>query len=204
MSNLPLPLVKLLRRLGKLPGLGPRSAQRMALYLLTNREELAELQASLSEVADALHSCHVCGNLSLSDPCEICNDAQRDRQVLCVVEQVADLWALERSGIFTGVYHVLGGVLNPLAGVGPEQLHTRGLLARIRGEDGAPVKEVILALSAGIDGQTTAQWLMQLLAGSGVAVSMLAKGMPVGAAVDYLDEGTLQLAMQNRQRQNAI
>jgi recombination protein RecR len=198
MSNLPLPLAKLLRRLGKLPGLGPRSAQRMALYLLTNREELAELQASLTEVAQALHSCHICGNLSLSDPCEICNDPQRERQVLCVVEQVADLWALERSGIFTGMYHVLGGVLNPLAGVGPEQLHTRGLLARVQ-TDG--VTEVILALSAGIDGQTTAQWLMQLLAGSGVAVSMLAKGMPVGAAVDYLDEGTLQLAMQNRQRQ---
>jgi recombination protein RecR len=198
MSNLPLPLAKLLRRLGKLPGLGPRSAQRMALYLLTNREELAELQASLTEVAQALHSCHICGNLSLSDPCEICNDPQRERQVLCVVEQVADLWALERSGIFTGMYHVLGGVLNPLAGVGPEQLHTRGLLARVHADG---VTEVILALSAGIDGQTTAQWLMQLLAGSGVAVSMLAKGMPVGAAVDYLDEGTLQLAMQNRQRQ---
>jgi recombination protein RecR len=134
----------------------------------------------------------------LSDPCEICNDPQRERQVLCVVEQVADLWALERSGIFTGMYHVLGGVLNPLAGVGPEQLHTRGLLARVHADG---VTEVILALSAGIDGQTTAQWLMQLLAGSGVAVSMLAKGMPVGAAVDYLDEGTLQLAMQNRQRQ---
>lgn len=198
MSNLPLPLAKLLRRLGKLPGLGPRSAQRMALYLLTNRKELAELQASLTEVAQALHSCHICGNLSLSDPCEICNDPQRERQVLCVVEQVADLWALERSGIFTGMYHVLGGVLNPLAGVGPEQLHTRGLLERVHADG---VTEVILALSAGIDGQTTAQWLMQLLAGSGVAVSMLAKGMPVGAAVDYLDEGTLQLAMQNRQRQ---
>lgn len=204
MSNLPLPLAKLLRRLGKLPGLGPRSAQRMALYLLTNPQEMQDLQASLTQVAAELHNCHICGNLGLSDPCEICNDAQRDRQVLCVVEQVADLWALERSGIFTGVYHVLGGVLNPLAGVGPEQLHTRGLLARVRGEDGALVQEVILALSAGIDGQATAQWLMHLLAGSGVAVSMLAKGMPVGAAVDYLDEGTLQLAMQNRQRQNTI
>jgi recombination protein RecR len=198
---IPLPLEKLLRQLGRLPGLGPRSAQRVALTLLQNPEKLNELQKSLSEVAAQLGICETCGNLAFSRStvpvCEVCADGQRDQQTLCVVEGVADLWAMERGRIFRGRYLVLGGVVSALNGVGPEDVRIPQLVRRVKDED---IQEVILALGASVDGQTTVHIIMDRLTPLGVTVTTLAKGMPVGAAVDYLDEGTLSLALQGRQR----
>lgn len=201
MALVPLPLEKLLRQLGKLPGLGPRSAQRVALTLLQDPARLHDLQRSLQEVAAQLSLCSCCGNLAFNQSetplCEVCADPARERNALCVVEGIADLWALERSGVFKGFYHVLGGVVSALNGVGPEDVRIPQLVKRVK-EGG--VQEVILALGASVDGQTTGHIIMDRLAPLGVAVTTLAKGMPVGAAVDYLDEGTLSLALQGRQR----
>lgn len=201
MALIPLPLERLLRQLGKLPGLGPRSAQRVALSLLQKPEALAELQRNLAEVSAQLGICEHCGNLAFNGQaapvCEICANPARNTGVLCVVEGVADIWALERSGVFGGRYHVLGGVVSALNGVGPEDVRIPQLARRVRDE---AVQEVILALGASVDGQTTCQIITDRLLPLGVAVSTLAKGMPVGAAVDYLDEGTLSLALAGRQR----
>lgn len=201
MALIPLPLERLLRQLGKLPGLGPRSAQRVALSLLQKPEALAELQRNLADVAAQLGICEHCGNLAFNGQaapvCEVCANPARNTGVLCVVEGVADIWALERSGMFTGRYHVLGGVVSALNGVGPEDVRIPQLVRRVRAEE---VQEVILALGASVDGQTTCQILTDRLLPLGVVVSTLAKGMPVGAAVDYLDEGTLGLALAGRQR----
>ncbi|MBI1309040.1 MAG: recombination protein RecR [Proteobacteria bacterium] len=201
MALVPLPLEKLLRQLGRLPGLGPRSAQRVALSLLQRPEKLGELQKSLAEVAAQLAICGRCGNLAFNHNapplCEVCSDTSRDSSVLCVVEGVADLWALERSGVFDGGYHVLGGVVSALSGVGPEDVRIPQLVRRVKDEG---VSEVILALGASVDGQTTGHIILERLAGLGVNVTSLAKGMPVGAAVDYMDEGTLSLALQGRQK----
>ncbi len=201
MALIPLPLERLLRQLGKLPGLGPRSAQRVALALLQQPVQLADLQRNLAEVAAQLGICTCCGNLAFAGGdapvCEICADPLRNTGVLCVVEGIADVWALERSGVFNGRYHVLGGVVSALNGVGPEDVRIPQLVKRVRDENAS---EVILALGASVDGQTTGQIIMDRVAASGVAVSTLAKGMPVGAAVDYLDEGTLSLALAGRQR----
>ncbi len=201
MALIPLPLERLLRQLGKLPGLGPRSAQRVALSLLQKPEALAELQRNLADVAAQLGICEHCGNLAFNGQtapvCEVCANPARNTGVLCVVEGVADIWALERSGVFTGRYHVLGGVVSALNGVGPEDVRIPHLAKRVRAEE---VQEVILALGASVDGQTTCQIITDRLMPLSVAVSTLAKGMPVGAAVDYLDEGTLSLALAGRQR----
>lgn len=201
MALIPLPLERLLRQLGKLPGLGPRSAQRVALALLQQPTQLGDLQRNLAEVAAQLGICGCCGNLAFaggSAPlCEICTDPVRNTGVICVVEGIADVWALERSGVFNGRYHVLGGIVSALNGVGPEDVRIPQLVRRVREETAS---EVILALGASVDGQTTGQIIMDRVAASGVAVSTLAKGMPVGAAVDYLDEGTLSLALAGRQR----
>ena len=201
MALIPLPLERLLRQLGKLPGLGPRSAQRVALSLLQKPEALAELQRNLADVAAHLGICEHCGNLAFNGQtapvCEVCANPARNTGVLCVVEGVADIWALERSGVFLGRYHVLGGVVSALNGVGPEDVRIPQLVKRVRAEE---VQEVILALGASVDGQTTSQIITDRLLPLGVAVSTLAKGMPVGAAVDYLDEGTLSLALAGRQR----
>lgn len=201
MALIPLPLERLLRQLGKLPGLGPRSAQRVALSLLQKPEALAELQRNLADVAAQLGICEHCGNLAFNGQaapiCEVCANPARNTGVLCVVEGVADIWALERSGVFSGRYHVLGGVVSALNGVGPEDVRIPQLVKRVRAEE---VQEVILALGASVDGQTTCQIVTDRLLPLGVAVSTLAKGMPVGAAVDYLDEGTLSLALAGRQR----
>ncbi len=201
MALIPLPLERLLRQLGKLPGLGPRSAQRVALSLLQKPEALAELQRNLADVAAQLGICEHCGNLAFNGRaapvCEVCANPARNTGVLCVVEGVADIWALERSGVFTGRYHVLGGVVSALNGVGPEDVRIPQLVKRVRTDE---VQEVILALGASVDGQTTCQIITDRLMPQGVAVSTLAKGMPVGAAVDYLDEGTLSLALAGRQR----
>lgn len=201
MALIPLPLERLLRQLGKLPGLGPRSAQRVALSLLQQPMLLADLQRNLADVAQQLGICSCCGNLAFAGGatplCEICSDPARNTGTLCVVEGIADVWALERSGGFNGRYHVLGGVVSALNGVGPDEVRIPQLVRRARDE---VAKEVILALGASVDGQTTSQIIMDRLAPLGVAVSTLAKGMPVGAAVDYLDEGTLTLALSGRQR----
>lgn len=197
MAIVPLPFERLMKLLARLPGLGPRSAQRVALHLLTRPQVLADVLRSLAEVGEQLHVCERCGNLGVATVCHVCTDAKRDGSLLCVVEGVDDLWALERSGGYKGRYHVLGGVVNALEGVGPEQLRMRELVARVEAEQ---VTEVIVALGSNVDGQTTAHLIVERLKPLGVQVSMLAKGMPVGAEVDYLDEGTLTLALQGRRR----
>jgi recombination protein RecR len=187
---------RLIQLLAKLPGLGPRSARRAALHLVKRRESLLEpLAASLHEAAQKIRPCSICGNIDTVDPCGICTDPRRDEAALCVVEDVSDLWALERTQSFKGRYHVLGGTLSALDGVGPEDLHIAGLLDRARGGE---VGEVILALNATVEGQTTAHYIMDRLAGSGVEVTRLAHGVPVGGELDYLDDGTLTAALRAR------
>jgi recombination protein RecR len=186
---------RLVQLLAKLPGLGPRSARRAALVLLKKRETLLEpLGAAMREAAAAIRACEICGNLDTTSPCSLCRDPRRDPAVLCVVEDVADLWALERAGVFRGKYHVLGGALSALDGVTPEKLNLAPLLARARGG----VDEVILAMNATIEGQTTAHYLMDALAPANVKVTRLAHGVPVGGELDYLDEGTLSAAFKAR------
>lgn len=189
---------RLIAYLGRLPGLGPRSARRAALHLLERREShLEPLLAALAAAAESVRPCATCGNLDATDPCAICADPERDRATICVVEQVADLWALERTRAFRGGYHVLGGLLSALDGIGPDDLAIAGLVARA----GAPeVTEIILATGATVDGQTTAHYLSDRLAGSGAAVSRLAHGLPVGGEIDYLDDGTLSTALKARRR----
>jgi recombination protein RecR len=184
---------RLIQLLSKLPGLGPRSARRAALALLKKRDTLLEpLADALREAADAILTCEVCGNLDTQSPCAICSDPRRDPHVLCVVEDVADLWALERAGVFRGRYHVLGGALSALDGVTPERLNVTGLLERVKQN----VDEVILAMNATVEGQTTAHYLMDLL--GEMKVTRLAHGVPVGGELDYLDEGTLSAAFKAR------
>jgi recombination protein RecR len=189
---------KLIQLLSKLPGLGPRSGRRAALTLMKRREAmLLPLIDALERVADTVKACSVCGNLDDSDPCTLCRDPRRDPAVVCVVADVADLWALERAQAFKGRYHVLGGVLSALDGIGPEQLNIGPLLRRV---EAGEVKEVILALGATVDGQTTAHYLADRLQPFGVALSRLAHGVPVGGELDYLDDGTLIQALKARQR----
>ena len=187
---------RLIGLLAKLPGLGPRSARRAVLHLVKRRESLAQpLAKAMAETLDNIKTCSRCGNLDSQDPCALCRDPKRDGSVICVVEDVADLWALERSAAFRGYYHVLGGTLSALDGIGPEDLNIPGLLARVN-EDG--VKEVILATSATVDGQTTAHFLADKLAGTKAEVTELAHGVPVGGELDYLDDGTLSAALRDR------
>lgn len=186
---------RLIQLLAKLPGLGPRSARRAALTLLKKRELLLEpLAGALRGAADAITTCDVCGNLDTASPCSLCRDPRRDTHVLCIVEDVADLWALERAGVFKGRYHVLGGALSALDGVTPERLNVKGLLDRVK----AGVDEVILAMNATVEGQTTAHYLMDTLEPTGVKITRLAHGVPVGGELDYLDEGTLSAAFSAR------
>jgi recombination protein RecR len=186
---------RLIQLLAKLPGLGPRSARRAALVLLKKREALLEpLSAAMREASSAIKTCAVCGNLDTASPCTLCRDPRRDNTVLCVVEDVADLWALERASVFKGKYHVLGGALSALDGVTPEKLNVAALADRVK----AGVTEVILAMNATVEGQTTAHYLMDTLAPLGVKVTRLAHGVPVGGELDYLDEGTLSAAFKAR------
>jgi len=187
---------RLIQLLAKLPGLGPRSARRAALYLIKRREALlAPLAGAMAAAADAVRSCSQCGNLDTIDPCAICADPRRDGSVICVVEEVADLWALERSAAFRGRYHVLGGTLSALDGRTPEDLNIATLIGRAGAGD---VSEVILATSATVEGQTTAHYIADRLAGCAVTVSGLAHGVPVGGELDYLDDGTLSAAIRLR------
>jgi recombination protein RecR len=186
----------LITLLARLPGFGPRSARRVALKLLQQPEaRMLPLAAALTEAASAVRPCGACGNLDTSDPCAICADAGRDRAVVCVVEGVGDLWALERARVHHGLYHVLGGTLSALAGTRPEDLNLAPLLARL---GGGGVKEVILALGATVDGASTAHWLTERIQPFGVAVSRIAHGMPIGGALDVMDDGTLGAALRAR------
>jgi recombination protein RecR len=187
---------RLIQLLGKLPGLGPRSARRAALHLFKKRESLMQpLMAAMTDAAERVRVCGACGNLDTSDPCAICTDGRRDKAIICVVEDVADLWALERAAVFRGQYHVLGGVLSALDGVGPDDLSIGRLVGRAREPQ---VKEVILAMGATVDGQTTAHYLTDRLRDCNVEVTRLAHGVPVGGELDYLDDGTLGAALKAR------
>ena len=182
--------------LAKLPGMGPRSARRAALRMLQQPEaRMLPLASALAEAARAVKSCADCGNLDSRDPCAICADPNRDRSVVCVVEGVGDLWALERASVHQGLYHVLGGTLSALGGVRPEDLNVSTLLSRLA--DGS-VSEVILALGATVEGATTAHWLTDRLRPLGVAVTRVGQGVPMGGALDTLDDGTLAAALRAR------
>ena len=187
---------RLISLLGKLPGLGPRSAKRAALALLKRRDQLlVPLSQALAEAASKVRPCSVCGALDTTDPCAVCSDPERDRASLCVVEEVGGLWALERAGAFRGLYHVLGGLLSALDGVGPGALRVEELVRRASNGE---IREVILALPATVDGQTTAHYLAERLAPTGVQVTMLARGVPVGGDLDWLDDGTITQALRAR------
>jgi recombination protein RecR len=187
---------RLIGLLAKLPGLGPRSARRAALRLLQQPQtRMLPLASALAEAARSIRTCGLCGNLDSIDPCFICDDPHRDAGLICVVEGVGDLWALERAHVHRGLYHVLGGTLSALAGTGPEDLNVAPLLARVRA---GGVIEVILALGATVDGATTMHWLTEKLAPLGVSVSRIAQGMPMGGALDMLDDGTLAAALRAR------
>ena len=187
---------RLISLLSKLPGLGPRSARRAALALLKKRDQLlSPLADALAEAAARVKVCGVCGSLDTQDPCAICDDASRDATLICVVEEVGALWAMERASAFRGRYHVLGGLLSALDGVGPDALRVNGLVTRA---SDAGVREVVLALPATVDGQTTAHYLADRLAAADVSVTMLARGVPVGGELDWLDDGTIAQAMRAR------
>jgi recombination protein RecR len=182
--------------LARLPGLGPRSARRAVLHLMKRKETaLQPLLAALQDVAARLSTCSVCGNLDTSDPCSICNDTRRDDRSLCVVEEVADLWPLDRSRLFPGRYHVLGGRLSALEGVRPEDLGIDSLVARVAK---GGIDEVVLAMNATLEGQTTAHYLAERLEKFPIRLTQLAHGLPVGGELDYLDEGTLAQALRAR------
>lgn len=187
---------RLIRLLSKLPGLGPRSARRVALHLLKRRELLMlPLAEAIEATANEVKACTLCGNLDTADPCAICTDERRDAATLCVVEDIADLWALERAHAFRGRYHVLGGTLSALDGIGPEDLGIARLVERVRT---GGIREVILATNATVEGQTTAHYIADKLADAGAQVTRLAHGVPLGGELDYLDDGTLLAALKAR------
>ena len=187
---------RLIQLLARLPGLGPRSARRAALALVKKKEQLlGPLAAALAEARDTIVTCEICGNLDTVSPCTLCRDETRDRSLICVVEEVGDLWALERAHVLNGLYHVLGGTLSPLDGIGPEELTIAKLIERASAPE---VNEVLLALNATVEGQSTAHYLMDQLSGCNVTVSRLAHGVPIGGELDYLDDGTLAAAVKAR------
>jgi recombination protein RecR len=187
---------RLIGLLARLPGMGPRSARRIALKLLQEpASRMLPLAAAMNDAARAVRRCSLCGNLDSQDPCAICTDPSRDDAIICVVESVADLWALERAGVHRGLYHVLGGSLSALGGIGPEDLNLTPLLTRVAG---GGVREVILALGATVDGAATAHYLADRLRPFDLAVTRLAQGVPVGGALEVLDEGTLAAALRSR------
>ena len=200
------PLDQLIQRLARLPGLGPRSARRTALYLLKNRDQIMlPLASEMDHAARTVRACVECGNLDLSDTCSLCRDTRRDSRRICVVEDVSDLWAIERAGIFSGLYHVLGGTLSALDGRGPRELGIDRLIQRVtrfeaNGQASPPDEagEIILATSATVDGQTTAHYIAERLEHLPVKVTRLAHGVPVGGELNYLDDGTLAQAMKAR------
>jgi recombination protein RecR len=187
---------RLIQLLARLPGLGPRSARRAALHLIKKREQLmSPLSAAVAIAMEKIQICRVCGNIDTLNPCTVCTDEKRDPSMIVAVADVADLWALERAGALNARYHVLGGTLSPLDGVGPQDLTIDALVSRAH--DPA-INEIILALNATVDGQTTAHYITDLLRDANVAVTRLAHGVPVGGELDYLDDGTLAAAMRSR------
>ena len=189
-------IAELIERLGQLPGVGPKSAQRIAFYVLQNPSfDPLPLAQSLGTIREKITFCEVCGMLATESLCSICNDPRRDEIVLCVVEEAKDVWAIERTGEFRGLYHVLGGVLSPMDGVGPEQLRIASLLSRVRA---GGISEVIIATDPNLEGEATASYLSRALAGTNVEVSRLASGLPVGGDLEYADEVTLGRAFAGR------
>ena len=187
---------RLIQLLAKVPGLGPRSARRAALHLIKKKDQLlSPLAAAMGEAVEKVRVCSTCGNVDTADPCMICTDPRRDPATLIVVEDVSDLWALERAGAMNVRYHVLGGTLSPLDGIGPDQLNIRSLVDRVAAGE---VREEILAVNATVEGQTTAHYVTDQLEGFDVKVTRLAHGVPVGGELDYLDEGTLAAALKSR------
>ena len=196
MSDIPREIETLIDMMARLPGLGPRSARRAVLHLVKKREPLMRpLAQAMQAVADNARSCEICGNIATARICGICANPDRATGTLCVVEDVSDLWALERGGAFGGRYHVLGGTLSALDAVGPEELRIPELAQRVQAE---AVSEVILALNATVDGQTTAHYIAEALEPTGVRVTSLAQGVPIGGELDYLDDGTIQAALRAR------
>ncbi|MBT5073063.1 MAG: recombination protein RecR [Kordiimonadaceae bacterium] len=186
----------LISLLSKIPGLGPRSARRAALQLIKKKDSLMRpLAGALSDVAENVHPCVTCGNLDVENPCHICESAKRDRSIVCVIEDVSDLWALERAGSFRGLYHVIGGTLSALDGVGPDDLNIKALIERASDPD---LNEVIIATNATVDGQTTAHYITEQIKGFDITVTRLAHGVPIGGELDYLDDGTLTTALNAR------
>ena len=198
MNDAPRDIERLIEMMARLPGLGPRSARRAVLHLIKKRSVLMTPLAQIMQtVAAAARECAICGNIGTSDTCDICRDERRATGVICVVEDVADLWAMERAGAFKGRYHVLGGTLSALDAMGPDELRIPRLVARTLDEG---ISEVILALNATVDGQTTAHYIAEALEPTGVAITSLAQGVPVGGELDYLDDGTIQAALRARKR----
>jgi recombination protein RecR len=189
---------RVVQLLARLPGLGPRSARKAALALLKRRNDLlVPLSQALASAVDLIVECPVCGNLDTVSPCSLCQDPRRDKSLIVVVEEIGDLWALERAGVVNGLYHVLGGHLSPLDGIGPDKLNIPKLIGRASSGE---VKEILLALNSTVEGQSTAHYLSEQLAPTGVIVSRLAQGVPMGGELDYLDEGTLAAAIKARRR----
>ena len=187
---------RLIQLLAKLPGLGPRSARRAALHLIRRKEQLlTPLASAFAEAARTVRVCSTCGNLDTSDPCLVCSDPRRDASTIIVVEDVADLWALERAGAMGARFHVLGGTLSPLDGVGPEDLNIKGLIDRV---SAGGIRELIIAVNATVEGQATAHYITDRLSDLGIKITRLAHGVPVGGELDYLDEGTLTAALRAR------
>jgi recombination protein RecR len=187
---------RVVQLLARLPGLGPRSARKAALALIKKRNELLlPLSEALASAVEKIVECPVCGNLDTVSPCSLCQDPRRDKSLIVVVEEIGDLWALERAGVVSGLYHVLGGHLSPLDGIGPDKLNIARLIERARSGE---VKEILLALNATVEGQSTAHYVTEQLAPTGVLISRLAQGVPIGGELDYLDEGTLAAAIKAR------
>ncbi|MBC7084378.1 MAG: recombination mediator RecR [Bacillota bacterium] len=196
MARYAAPLAKLIDQFTRLPGIGPKTAQRLAFHILkTPREDVARLAEALLEAKDRMLHCSVCGNITESDPCQICSETARDRSVIAVVEEPKDVMALERTGEFRGLYHVLGGAISPVDGVGPDDIRTRELLERLK--DGT-VKEVILATDPNIEGEATAMYIARLIKPLGIKVTRIAHGLPVGGDLEYADEVTLTRALEGR------
>jgi recombination protein RecR len=197
-ADAPREIERLIDLMARLPGLGPRSARRAVLHMLRKREAvMAPLAQALAQVVITARDCTICGNIGTDDPCEICRDPRRATGELCVVETVSDLWALERGKVFKGRYHVLGGTLSALDAIGPEELRIPGLVRRVAEE---AISEVILALNATVEGATTGHYIADTLAPSGVSVTSLAQGVPIGGELDYLDDGTIGAALRARKR----
>lgn len=196
-AGAPEPITRLIDAFHKLPGIGPKSAQRLAYHILrTSEQDAAALATAIQDVKQRIRLCSVCMNITESDPCALCDDQRRDATIICVVEQPLDILAIERTGAFRGRYHVLHGVLNPMDGIGPEDLRVRELLARAQSGE---VKEVIMATNSSLEGEATSMYVQRLLSPLGVRVTRLARGMPSGADLEYTDDVTLSRALEGRQ-----